>query len=176
MKKLAKNDKVNKNDFLHGFASVFPEDENQSPQTVYFIPPKTRKYPLNWLLLWQTSSDIGVSLMEQACSEKPLTQVEYRVRDYLLGTIGVGNMVYVNQAEIARQLNIRAASVCNAIKELVRRKIVILGPKSGKNNTYMISPAFCFSGSLQNGITSRKLTIKNEKSNILYFDKNKDNS
>lgn len=169
---MAKNDKVDKNNILHGFASVFPEDESQSPQTVYFVPPRIKKYPVNWLLLWQTSSDIGVSLMEQACSEKPLTQVEYRVRDYLLGTIGIGNMVYVNQAEIARHLNIRAASVCNAIKELVRRKIVILGPKSGKNNTYMISPAFCFSGSLQNGINFRKQTIKNEKSKIIYFDKN----
>lgn len=161
-------DKNKSQDFLCGLATAFPEDSAQTPQTVYFEPPKKKKYPLNWLLLWQTESDVGVSLMEQACSEKPLSQVEYRVRDYLLGTIGIGNMVYVNQAEVARRLNVRSASVCNAIKELIKRQIIIPGPKSGRNNTYMISPAFCFSGSLDNGIKARKETISSAK--ILKFD------
>lgn len=161
-------------DLLHGLATAFPEDNKQSPQTVYFEPPKKKKYPLNWLLLWQTESDIGVSLMEQACSEKPLSQVEYRVRDYLLGTIGVGNMVYVNQAEVARKLNIRPASVCNAIKELTKREIIIPGPKSGKNNTYMISEAFCFIGKIEDGVKARNKIIKESKTKIIEF--NNDNT
>lgn len=172
---MSRNAKSENRYLLHGLATAFPEDDAQSPQTVYFEPPRKKKYPLNWLLLWQTESDVGVSLMEQACSERPLSQTEYRVRDYLLGTIGIGNMVYVNQAEIARKLSVRAATVCSAIKELIKREIIIPGPKSGRNNTYMISPAFCFLGGLGDGIKARKETIESCKAKIIEFNKNRTN-
>lgn len=150
-------------EYLKGKATVWPEDDGQTPQTVYFQPPKNRKYDTRWLLLWQDGSDIGVGIVEQAKLEKPLTQTEYRVRDYLMGTIGLGNYVYVNQAEVARELNVHRISVVNAIKRLIELGILIQGPKSGRSNTYMVNPAFCFSGGLGNGIQKRKEAIENGK-------------
>ena len=88
--------------YLKGRASVWPEEEDQAPQIVYFQPPKNRNYDAKWLLLWQNDSDIGVSMTEQAEMERPLTQTEYRVRDWIMGTIGIGNYVYINQSEMAR--------------------------------------------------------------------------
>ena len=38
---------------LKGLATVWPEEEGQAPQTVYFQPPKKKKYPVEWLNLWQ---------------------------------------------------------------------------------------------------------------------------
>lgn len=102
-------------------------------------------------------------MTEQAVMEKPLSQTEYRVRDWLLGTIGIGNMVHVNQAEIARQLRVHRISVVNAIKRLIELQILIPGPKSGRLCTYMVSPAFCFSGGLGDGIKQRKEVIKETK-------------
>jgi len=99
-------------------------------------------------------------MTEQAKMEKPLTQTEYRVRDMLIGTIGLGNYVYVNQAELARELRIQRADASRAIKRLIELGILLQGPKSGRSNTYMVNPAFCFSGGLGNGIKARRDIIK----------------
>ena len=58
-------------------------------------------------------------MTEQAEMEKPLTQTEYRVRDWLMGTIGIGNYVYVNQAEMCRRLRIDKKNASMAIKRLI---------------------------------------------------------
>ncbi len=149
--------------YLRGEATVWPDDATQAPQTVYFVPPKNKKYQARWLLLWQDPSDIGVSMVEQATMEKPLTQTEYRVRDYLMGTIGIGNCVYVNQAEVARALRLHRHKVCEAIRRLVELGILLKGPKSGRSNTYTVSPAFCFAGALHSGIEKRKKQIQDTK-------------
>ena len=78
-------------------------------------------------------------MTEQAEMEKPLTQTEYRVRDWLMGTIGIGNYVYVNQAEMCRRLRIDKKNASMAIKRLIELGILLRGPKSGRNNTYMVS-------------------------------------
>ena len=155
--------------YLKGRATVWPETEEQPPQTVYFQPPKKKNYSARWLLLWQDGSDIGVSMTEQAEMEKPLTQTEYRVRDWLMGTIGIGNYVHINQAEMSRRLRIERATASRAIKRLIDLGILIQGPKSGKSNTYMVSPAFCFSGGLGNGVKQRQDAIQEGKAKILQF-------
>lgn len=157
-------------EYIKGLASVWPEEEAQSPQTVYFQPPKNRNYNARWLLLWQDGSDIGVSMTEQAEMEKPLTQTEYRVRDWLMGTIGIGNFVYVNQAEMARKLRVHRISVVNAIKRLLELEILVQGPKSGRSNTYMVNPAFCFAGALGQGIKQRRDAIQKGKAKIVQFE------
>lgn len=160
-----------KSSHLQGLASVLPKDPKQFPRDVYFLLNEKKKYPVKWLTLWQDDSEIGVSIMEQAESDL-LTKTEYRVRDWLLGTIGVGNFCYVNQSEMARKLNIERATASRAIKRLIELNILIPGPKSGKNNTYQISPAFCFFGKIKDGVKERREVIKTEKAKIIDF-KNK---
>lgn len=155
-------------EYLKGRATAWPEDGEQAPQTVYFTPPKAKNYNIRWLLLWQDESEIGASIMEQAKS-KNMTLTDYRVRDFLMGTIGIGNYVFVNQSEVARELSLHKVTVCESIKHLCEMGILIKGPKSGRSNTYMISPAFCFSGGISNGIKARKETIKNHKAKVLQF-------
>ena len=155
---------MDESEYIKGLAEVCPFDD-QPVQTVYFEPPRKRNYPARWLLLWQDESDIGVSMSEQA-KAATLTLTDYRVRDYLMGTIGIGNYVYVNQAEVARQLNVRRATVCDSIKHLIALQILLQGPKSGRSNTYMVNPAFCFSGGLGNGIKQRQAVIKGTKAKI----------
>lgn len=161
-------------EYLKGRATAWPENDEQSPQTVYFQPPKKKNYPARWLLLWQDGSDIGVSMTEQAEMEKPLSQTEYRVRDWLMGTIGIGNCVHINQAEMSRRLRIERATASRAIKRLIELGILIQGPKSGKSNTYMVSPAFCFSGGLGNGVKQRSEAIEKGKAKVIPFHQAKD--
>lgn len=155
-------------EYPKGLGTIWLEDEAQAPVTAYFTPPRKKNYPAKWLLLWQDESEIGVSMTEQAKGGL-LTQTDYRVRDFLMGTIGLGNYVFVNQAEVARELNVRKASVCDSIKRLCDMQILLKGPKSGRSNTYMVNPAFCFAGGLGNGIKERTETIKQGKAKVLQF-------
>lgn len=109
-------------------------------------------------------------MVEQAKSTT-MTLIDYRVRDFLMGTIGLGNFVFVNQAEVARELQVRKASVCESIKRLCEMQVLLKGPKSGRSNTYMVNPAFCFAGGLGNGIKERKETIKQGKAKVIPFHK-----
>lgn len=156
--------------YIEGLASVFPRDEKQNPIQAYFNPPKHKNYNAKWLLLWQ--DETGMSMQEQAEMENPLTQTEYRVRDWLIGEIGFGNYVFVNQAEMGRKLKIARSHISSAIKRLINLGILIQGPKNGRSNTYMVNPSFCFSGSLSNGIKARNEVIKNGKAKILKFNGN----
>lgn len=147
-----------------GLATVWPEDSEQAPIQAYFTPPPKKRYNAKWLLLWQGETGIDMSLQEQAKMQEPLTQTEYRVRDWLIGEIGIGNYVFVNQAECGRQLRIDRAHVSKAVKRLISLGILLPGPKSGRSNTYMVNPAFCFSGGLGNGIRERNRVINEGKS------------
>lgn len=147
--------------YISGLATVWPEEGNQAPITAYFTPPPKKKYNAKWLLLWQ--DETGASIVEQATMEKPLTQTEYRVRDWIIGTIGIGNYVLVNQAECGRALRVARSHVSSAIKRLIDLQILIPGPKSGKSNTYMVNPAFCFAGGIGNGIKARQEVRKQGK-------------
>lgn len=155
-------------EYPEGQATVWPKNEKQPPFQAYFTPPKKKNYPIRWLTVWQDESEIGASIVEQAKSAT-MTLTDYRVRDFLMGTIGIGNYVFVNQAEVARELSIHKVTVCESIKRLCEMGILIKGPKSGRSNTYMVSPAFCFSGKIENGIKARKETIQNHKAKVIPF-------
>ena len=145
-------------DQISGRGTFWPDKEGEPPTSILVVP-RNRQYQIQWLTLWQ-DVETGVTLMEQARMERPLTQTEYRVRDMLLGSIGLGNWAIVNQAEIARQLRVHRPDVSSAIKRLIELGIVIQGEKMGRNCQYMISPAFCFKGSLPEG---QKLARQAEK-------------
>lgn len=155
---------MNNEKCVKGLATVWPEDETQQPIQAYFNAPRKHKYNVKWLLFWQDKT--GMSMQEQAEMIKPLTQTEYRVRDWLIGEIGIGNYVFVNQAEMCRRLNIDKKNGSMAIKRLIELEILVQGPKSGRSNTYMVNPSFCFSGSLNNGIKARN---EIQKGKILKF-------
>lgn len=161
-------------EYPKGLGTIWPEDEKQAPVTAYFTPPRQKNYPVKWLLLWQDESEIGVSMVEQAKSTA-MTLADYRVRDFLMGTIGLGNFVFVNQAEVARELNIHKVTVCDSIKRLCDMQILMKGPKSGRSNTYMVNPAFCFAGGLGNGVKERKETIKHSKAKVIPFQQREQN-
>lgn len=155
--------------YVQGLATILPEDNNQQIIQAYFTPPIKKKYNSRWLILWQESTGVEMSMQEQAEMQQPLTQTEYRVRDWLIGEIGIGNYVFVNQSEMARRLRIDRKNAFSAIKRLIDLNIIIPGPKSGRSNTYMVNPAFCFSGSIKNGIKERKDSIENIKAKIIDF-------
>lgn len=151
-----------------GPAILSPENSKQKRIPVYVADgrPK-RKYNAKWLCLWL--DDTGAGIVEQSEMEKPLTQTEYRVRDWILGTIGIGNMAFINQAEMSRRLRVARPHISKAIKRLVELQILIPGPKSGRSNSYKINENFCFYGNIGDGIKARRKEAK-----ILNFNQNQE--
>jgi hypothetical protein len=144
---------------LSGYGTFHPDGDDKPPISVLIKPWRRPQYQIGWVSLWQ-GIETGISLMEQAEMESPLTRTEYRVRDILLGSIGFGNWALVNQAEIARRLRVGRAKVSHAIKRLVELNIILQGEKMGRNSEYMVSPAFCFKGKIEEG---QKLARQAEK-------------
>lgn len=158
-----------------GSATILPDDPDLPSFDAYlhFIRRK-RNYSTRWAILWLDSSEIGVGIMEQAKSME-MTLSDYRVRDYLISTIGIGNFVSVNKSEISKNLNIHRITVYESIKKLCSLGILIAGSKNGRNCSYMISPAFCFFGKIDNGIKERKEIIKKGNAKIINFNKSINN-
>lgn len=143
-------------------ASLVYENDDQEIQCmpVYLQKPKNKRYRERWLLLWQTDSGgLGVSIEEQAVSGR-LTATDYRVRDYLLCKVGIGNFVHFSQTEAADILGIKQPNISKSLKKLIKMGIVLEGPKTGRFRTYQINPAMVFSGSLGNGIKEKRRVIK----------------
>jgi len=111
---------------------------------------KKQLHTINWFYAYQ-GVETGVTFVEQAKLDKPLTQTEYRVRDMLLGSMGLGNWGIVNQAELARQIRVHRPDVSKAIKRLIELGIVERGEKLGKSCQYRISPGFSFKGTIAEG-------------------------
>jgi hypothetical protein len=52
---------------------------------------------------------------------------------------------------------------------LIGLGILLQGPKFGKNNTYMVSPVFCFKGSLVEGQKIAARAVRQHKAKIIPF-------
>lgn len=160
----------NPEDIPEGPVTIWPDNPKIAPFEAYLHPASKPKhnYNIKWAVIWLENSEIGAGILEQAKLEE-MTLSDYRVRDYLIGTIGIGNYVLVNKSEIGRELNLHRVTVCESIKRLCNLAILIEGPKNGRSSTYMISPAFCFSGGLGNGIKARTEIIKSTKAKLIDF-------
>lgn len=156
-------------DKISGKGTFWPNDEEKPPISLQVVDNRQRKYDVEWLFLYQ-GIETGVTLVEQAEYEKPLTQTEYRVRDMILGSIGVGAWAIINQSEIARRIRVDRAKVCHAIKRLIELGIVELGKeKMGRNSQYRIAPGFGFKGSMPLGQKKVKEAAKQHKEKVIQF-------
>ncbi len=123
---------------------------------VYLSRPKKKDYNMRWLLLWQEhGGGTGLSMIEQA-ADKRLTLTDYRVRDYMLCKVGIGNFVHMSQREASEYLGIAQPNISASIKKLVAMGIVLEGPSKGRFRTYQINPALAFAGNLGKGLEARK--------------------
>lgn len=70
------------------------------------------------------------------------------VLDYLMGRLTFENFIVVTQAEVAAELGMFPANVSRAIKLLVERGILELGPRTGNTRSYKLNPLYGWKGSV----------------------------
>lgn len=141
---------------------------------VYLAKPKNKIYPERWIIMFTTDDtdksfqETGVSVYEQAISRK-LTLTDYRVRDYVLCKIGIGNYVHINQSEAGRKLGIAQQNVSASVKKLITLGILLEGPKAGKFCTYQVNPATAYAGSIGNGVKAKNDIVRQRRNGATVY-------
>ena len=91
---------------------------------------------------WLAMSQDALTVLQQ------FTRVEdFRVLMALLARLDFENLLVVNQADIARDLNMRREHVNHAIKRLITAGALLEGPRIGVSRSYRLNPKFGWKGS-----------------------------
>lgn len=109
-----------------------------------------------------TPSGKNLTHAEQARMEKPLTQTEYRVRDWLESIVEKNNLLHFTHVEVAKELNITRPQVTRAIKRLEELEIILVHAIYGRSKVYRLNPACCYSGTLNHMQKERNKVVPPE--------------
>lgn len=75
---------------------------------------------------------------------------EHNVLWFLLGVLDYENWIKVPQKDIANELGMQKQHVSRAINNLVKKGILLKGPKSGTSWTYRLDPNLAYKGRAAN--------------------------
>lgn len=89
--------------------------------------------------------------------DKELTGETRRVLDYMMGVMDFDNFVGIEQKQIAEELDMQTSHVSRAIKKILEKGIVTLGPRFGKVKTYKMNWNYAWKGK---AINRQKLIAK----------------
>ncbi len=118
-----------------------------------FIPPKRiNGFNGRWLAMAQDAMRI--------LSESSLSGSDFRVFFRLLEHLDFENLIMINQAEIARNMNIKPPNIRRSIKRLIDLGALLEGQKIGINRTFRLNPKFGWKGSSKNHVMALDQTRK----------------
>jgi len=95
-----------------------------------------------------------------ALAKSNLGQQDWRVLMLVLGQLDFENYILLNQAEIARELEMHPPDVNKALKHLQELGVLLRGPKAGRSSTFRLNPSFGWKGSASNHQKALKERIK----------------
>lgn len=84
-------------------------------------------------------------------TDPELTGRPLKVLLYLLSKLDYENWIQVPQTEIAEALGIHSVSVSKEINLLLRKKILIRGPKVGQSYSFRLNPYYAWRGNGKKG-------------------------
>lgn len=84
-----------------------------------------------------------------ALAAADLSKEAYKVLFAVISQLDFENYILLNQAEIARKLNLQRSHVSEAVKQLETLGVLLRGPKAGRSSSFRLNPAFGWKGSAQ---------------------------
>jgi DNA-binding MarR family transcriptional regulator len=84
---------------------------------------------------------LNTTLIAEQAVDRRFTATDFRVRDYLLCNVSIGNYIHISQTEAAKYLKIARPNISASIKKLISLGVILQGPDTGKFKTYQINPA-----------------------------------
>ena len=82
--------------------------------------------------------------------DKDLTGETSRVLHYLMGRLDFENFIQVPQMEIAEQLEMQKQNVSRSVKLLIKKGILLRGPKIGRSSSFRLNPQYGWKGKVRN--------------------------
>jgi len=110
----------------------------------YVSPKRINGFGTRWFAMAQ---DV---MMVLAKSDMGLD--DFRVFSGLMSKLDFENLIVVNQAALARELDMQRQNVQRSIKRLISMRIVLEGPRIGINRSYRLNPNFGWKGSAKNHV------------------------
>ncbi len=109
--------------------------------TVWTVIPRTQPNIIkDWITVMQPS-------LAAMAADRAVTLDIFRVRDFLLATMAMGNLYAIPMAEIARRLGLDPSNVRRAVNRLVDYGLLMEGAPLGKTRTFEVNPKFAWRGS-----------------------------
>ena len=109
----------------------------------------TRIYGSGWMIMSQNP-------LQMIAKDKEITQDPTRVFMMMLSYVDFDNWVQVSQKEIAEELGMQKTHVSSAIKLLVKKEILLLGPNVGRSKTYRLNPNYGYKGNPTGKVQRRR--------------------
>ncbi len=107
-----------------------------------FYPKRKNGFTTGWLAMAQEP------LMKLARAD--LGGEAMRVLFAALAKLDFENYLMLNQAELARELELKRGNVSRAVVRLIEEGVLLAGPRIGVNRTYTLNPSYGWKGSARN--------------------------
>lgn len=96
----------------------------------------------------------------QLAKDEALAGQPLRVLLALLAKLDFENFIALSQSELASDLGMGKNRVCEAIRRLRERGVVLDGPKVGASRTYRLNPGYAWRGTVKNLDTARRRHLR----------------
>lgn len=113
----------------------------------YVVPKRQNGFREGWVAMSQDA----LAVLQQ------FKRVEdFRVLMALLARLDFENLLVVNQADVARDLDMKRENVNLAIKRLIAAGALLEGPRIGVSRSYRLNPQFGWKGSAKGHVIALK--------------------
>lgn len=115
--------------------------------------PYRPKLTERWFMAFQDA-------FEELAKDKEITSEPRRVLDYLFSKLDFENFIQQSQQDITKALGMHKSQVSEAIKLLVKKQIVLEGPKVGRSKCYRLNPNYGWKGKVKTLQEHRKEQLR----------------
>lgn len=116
--------------------------------TLVYMPQRIRLRE-GWFMTFQES------LVELA-KDREITGRSWRVLAILMAKLDFENYIHISQAQIADELELQPSNVSQAIAKLIKKGVILRGPRVGRVATFRLSPSIGWKGRVTNLQQARK--------------------
>jgi hypothetical protein len=103
---------------------------------------------------------VNQDALAEIAADKDLGLEAWRVFAYLNARLDFENLIIVQQTEIAAALSMPRQSVYRAMKLLIRKQIILRGPKIGSVGSFQLNPHYGWKGKIQNLTKARQTRLQ----------------
>jgi hypothetical protein len=104
---------------------------------------KVNPYGGGWIMNSQKA-------LEELAIDDDLTGKTYKVLLVIMGRLDFENWIQISQTEIAEKLKMKLPHVSRAISLLIKKRIILRGPKLGRSYAFRLNPDFGWKGKVKN--------------------------